>query len=43
VRRDPLLFNKLPYEPDDLVPIMRLFFLIEALAVTPARRRSYPP
>ena len=33
---NPLLFNKLPYEPDDLVPIARLFFLIEALAVTPS-------
>ena len=33
---NPLLFNKLPYDPNDLVPIARRFFLIEALAVTPS-------
>jgi len=34
---NPLLFNHLPYDADkDFAPIARLFFLIEALAVTPA-------
>ncbi|MGE0039037.1 MAG: Bug family tripartite tricarboxylate transporter substrate binding protein [Xanthobacteraceae bacterium] len=34
---NPLLFNKLPYDPDrDFTLIARLFFLIEALAVTPS-------
>jgi tripartite-type tricarboxylate transporter receptor subunit TctC len=33
---NPLLFNKLPYDPDaDFELIARLFFLIEAVAVTP--------
>lgn len=34
---NPLLFNKLPYDADkDFEPIARLFFLIEAVAVSPA-------
>ncbi len=34
---NPLLFDKLPYNPDtDLVPISRLFFLIEGVFVQPA-------
>src|SRR5947209_13677772 len=34
---NPLLFNRLPYDAEkDFAPITRLFFLIEALAVTPA-------
>jgi tripartite-type tricarboxylate transporter receptor subunit TctC len=34
---NPLLFNRLPYDAEkDFAPIARLFFLIEALAVTPA-------
>jgi len=34
---NPLLFNKLPYDAEkDFVPIARLFFLIEVLAVTPS-------
>jgi tripartite-type tricarboxylate transporter receptor subunit TctC len=28
---NPLLFSNLPYNPDDLVPVARLFFLIEGL------------
>jgi tripartite-type tricarboxylate transporter receptor subunit TctC len=28
---NPLLFTKLPYNPDDLTPIARLFFLMEGL------------
>ena len=34
---NPVQFASLPYDPDkDIVPITRLFFLIESLAVTPA-------
>jgi tripartite-type tricarboxylate transporter receptor subunit TctC len=33
---NPLLFTKLPYNPDDFVPIARLFFLIEGLFVSNA-------
>jgi tripartite-type tricarboxylate transporter receptor subunit TctC len=28
---NPLLFSNLPYNPDDLVPVSRLFFLVEGL------------
>src|SRR3954462_3001140 len=28
---NPLLFSNLPYNPDDLVPVARLFFLVEGL------------
>jgi len=31
---NPLLFTKLPYSPDDLAPIGRLFFLIEGVFVS---------
>ena len=30
---NPLLFAKLPYDPDDIVPIARLFFLVEGVFV----------
>lgn len=30
---NPLLFSKLPYNPDDLEPITRLFFLVEGVFV----------
>jgi tripartite-type tricarboxylate transporter receptor subunit TctC len=34
---NPLLFNKLPYNPDtDLIPISRLFFLVEGVFVQPS-------
>src|SRR6185436_17408987 len=33
---NPLLFTKLPYNPDDFVPIARLFFLTEGLFVSSA-------
>jgi tripartite-type tricarboxylate transporter receptor subunit TctC len=34
---NPLLFDKLPYNPDtDMVPIARLFFLVEGVFVQPA-------
>jgi tripartite-type tricarboxylate transporter receptor subunit TctC len=34
---NPLLFDKLPYNPDtDLVPVARLFFLIEGVFVQPS-------
>jgi tripartite-type tricarboxylate transporter receptor subunit TctC len=33
---NPLLFTKLPYNPDDFVPVARLFFLIEGLFVSNA-------
>jgi tripartite-type tricarboxylate transporter receptor subunit TctC len=33
---NPLLFDKLPYNPDDMVPIARLFFLVEGLFAQPA-------
>ena len=28
---NPLLFSNLPYNPDDLVPLARLFFLVEGV------------
>src|SRR6185369_17653431 len=31
---NPLLFDKLPYQPSDLVPVTRLFFLTEGLFVS---------
>jgi tripartite-type tricarboxylate transporter receptor subunit TctC len=31
---NPLLFDKLPYQPGDLVPVTRLFFLTEGLFVS---------
>ncbi len=31
---NPLLFDKLPYQPEDLAPVTRLFFLIEGLFVS---------
>ena len=31
---NPLLFSNLPYNPDELVPIARLFFLVEGLFVS---------
>jgi tripartite-type tricarboxylate transporter receptor subunit TctC len=31
---NPLLFDKLPYHPDDLLPVTRLFFLTEGLFVS---------
>jgi tripartite-type tricarboxylate transporter receptor subunit TctC len=33
---NPLLFERLPYNPDDLVPIARLFFLVEGVFVQPS-------
>jgi tripartite-type tricarboxylate transporter receptor subunit TctC len=33
---NPLLFAKLPYNPDDLEPITRLFFLVEGIFVPAA-------
>ncbi|MBI3706004.1 MAG: tripartite tricarboxylate transporter substrate binding protein [Rhizobiales bacterium] len=33
---NPLLFDKLPYQPGDLVPVTRLFFLTEGLFVSSA-------
>ena len=37
---NPLLFNNLPYNADDLVPVSRLFFLIEGLFVSSAMQRA---
>ncbi|MDC7784464.1 tripartite tricarboxylate transporter substrate binding protein [Rhodoplanes sp. TEM] len=31
---NPLLFTKLPYSPDDIVPVGRLFFLVEGVFVS---------
>jgi tripartite-type tricarboxylate transporter receptor subunit TctC len=31
---NPLLFDKLPYRPDDLLPVTRLFFLTEGIFVS---------
>jgi tripartite-type tricarboxylate transporter receptor subunit TctC len=31
---NPLLFDKLPYQPEDLMPVTRLFFLTEGLFVS---------
>jgi tripartite-type tricarboxylate transporter receptor subunit TctC len=31
---NPLLFDRLPYQPDDLAPVTRLFFLTEGLFVS---------
>ncbi len=31
---NPLLFDKLPYQPDDLLPVTRLFFLTEGIFVS---------
>jgi tripartite-type tricarboxylate transporter receptor subunit TctC len=31
---NPLLFSNLPYNPDDLVPVSRLFFLVEGVFVS---------
>jgi tripartite-type tricarboxylate transporter receptor subunit TctC len=33
---NPLLFSNLPYNPDDLVPVARLFFLVEGLFASSA-------
>jgi tripartite-type tricarboxylate transporter receptor subunit TctC len=33
---NPLLFTNLPYNPDDLVPVSRLFFLVEGLFASSA-------
>ena len=33
---NPLLFSNLPYNPDNLMPLARLFFLIEGVFVSPA-------
>jgi tripartite-type tricarboxylate transporter receptor subunit TctC len=33
---NPLLFSNLPYNPDDMVPVARLFFLVEGLFVSSA-------
>jgi tripartite-type tricarboxylate transporter receptor subunit TctC len=33
---NPLLFSNLPYNPDDLVPVSRLFFLVEGLFASSA-------
>ena len=33
---NPLLFSNLPYNPDNLVPLARLFLLIEGVFVSPA-------
>src|SRR6476469_7052872 len=33
---NPLLFSNLPYNPDDLVPVSRLFFLVEGLFASTA-------
>jgi tripartite-type tricarboxylate transporter receptor subunit TctC len=33
---NPLLFSNLPYNPDDMVPVSRLFFLVEGLFVSSA-------
>src|SRR4051812_49520490 len=33
---NPLLFEKLPYNPDDIAPVARLFFLTEGLLVSSA-------
>ena len=33
---NPLLFSNLPYNPDDIVPVSRLFFLVEGLFASSA-------
>ena len=33
---NPLLFSNLPYNPDDMVPVSRLFFLVEGLFASTA-------
>jgi len=33
---NPLIFDNLPYNPDNLVPLARLFFLVEGVFVSPA-------
>src|SRR6476659_390910 len=33
---NPLLFSNLPYNPDDIVPVSRLFFLVEGLFASTA-------
>jgi tripartite-type tricarboxylate transporter receptor subunit TctC len=33
---NPLLFDKLPYKPEDLAPVARLFFLIEGVFANPS-------
>jgi tripartite-type tricarboxylate transporter receptor subunit TctC len=33
---NPLLFSNLPYNPDNLMPLARLFFLVEGVFATPA-------
>jgi len=33
---NPLLFSNLPYNPDDMVPVSRLFFLVEGLFASSA-------
>lgn len=33
---NPLIFNNLPYNPDNLTPLARLFFLIEGVFASPA-------
>ena len=38
---NPLLFSNLPYNPDDLVPVARLFFLVEGVFVSSEHRRQH--
>jgi tripartite-type tricarboxylate transporter receptor subunit TctC len=33
---NPLIFDNLPYNPDNLLPLARLFFLVEGVFVSPA-------
>jgi tripartite-type tricarboxylate transporter receptor subunit TctC len=33
---NPLIFSNLPYNPDNLMPLARLFFLVEGVFATPA-------
>ena len=33
---NPLLFSNLPYNPDDIIPVLRLFFLVEGLFASSA-------
>src|SRR5579862_9538912 len=33
---NPLLFSNLPYNPDDIIPVSRLFFLVEGLFASSA-------
>ena len=38
---NPLLFSNLPYNPDDLVPVSRLFFLVEGLFAVLGDQRQH--